>query len=126
MAKNGSKRLPKQMLEDFHRRLSRGETIDLAASKAGLNDPQHIHDAVAEFYANESTDNHLEAEAISMALSTLKEICSNGTEEDKVRCDAAKALLGFVKGGKQRRTVEKTQHSVSVTSENVKLWDFEK
>lgn len=124
MSKNPSKHLPDQQKSDFHRRLARGEAIDVAASKAGINDGQLIHDYVAEFFAAETADSHIEAEAVTTALSTLKEICSSGTDEDKVRCDAARALLAYVKGNKRTRQVARTETTINADIQGLNLWDF--
>ena len=109
---------------DFFRRLARGEAIDMAASKAGLNDSALITDYVAEFHEADALTGQHEIEAITKALSTLKELCDSGGEEDKIRCDAAKALLGYVKSGQRNRRVEHVETKTSVSVEGKDLWDF--
>jgi len=112
-----------QVRSEFTRRLARGENIDEAASKAGLNDAAKIHEYVADFYRSEDSQIHNKAEAITIALSTLKEICASGEESDKIRCDAAKALLQFVS---RSSTAETPKRKITVDEQGTSIWDFER
>lgn len=121
MAKNKNQDSVKH---DFFRRLDRGSDIDLAASKAGV-EPSKITEYLDEYRKIDSHDK-LHHEAIQLAIHTLKEIASQGVEEDKIRCDAAKALLKFASDNLKNKVDKETNGKleVSIASSSETLWDF--
>jgi hypothetical protein len=112
--------------QDFLRRLARGEDVDAAAQKAGINCPKTIDLYLEEYSAGATlkANERLHVEAIHIAISTLKELARSGEEEDKVRCDAAKALLKFSSDNLRNRVVE-TAAIVSSSLSAPNLFDFE-
>lgn len=107
--------------QDFFRRLARGQSVDEAKSLAGINCDETLSEYIKEYYERQATDS-LHVEAIQLAIATLKEIASRGEEEDRVRCDAAKALLKFASDNIRN----KVDASIGETKAEIvkNLWDF--
>lgn len=119
------KRNQDSVKHEFFRRLKRGEDVDLAASKAGVSDPKEIELHLAEFQKTPVVET-FQLESIQKAISTLKELCDTASEDDKVRCDAAKALLKFATDAAKIRTVQEKDMSstIQIVSSQTNLWDF--
>jgi len=107
----------------FQTYLLRGESIDSAMSRAGVNDQSLAVQWIGEMHAAGKHEGHHEIAAAQTALSTLKYLCDSA-ETDEVRCAAARALLTYVSGRQKNRTTEKTaEKHISVTLPD-NLWDF--
>jgi hypothetical protein len=112
--------------QEFLRRLARGADVDEAASKAGLNCPETIDQYLDEYAKGQSNkaNERLHIEAIQIAISTLKQLAYSGEESDRIRCDAAKALLKFSSDNLRNRSAE-TAAIVSGVAKTTGLFDFE-
>jgi hypothetical protein len=101
----------------------RGEDIESAKSRAGVNDDRLVIDWLAELRDKGTHEGAHEIEAAQAALSTLKELCTNA-EAEETRCAAARALLQYVSGRQKNRTTEKVGDKSMTINLGESLWDF--
>lgn len=107
----------------FARLIMRGVAVDTAASMAGINDDALITEYLAEIYSDDRLAGHHEIEAVTTAITTLKDLCGTA-EEEATRCKAAQALLQYVTGSQRAKRDKQTGPSLQLSVQSPTLWDF--